>query len=292
VAPSLPNLLLLDQPPTEKELDLVSELFHRINRVIPPDQAILTVAPDCRARDALALMHKHGYSQLPVVHNGEVIGVFSYRSFAQKAARESLDDWAQQKCAPGDLPVDDCIEKFEFARVTEEMSRVFDAMDRDNGILIGAPERLIGILTPMDFLRNLYRVASPFVMISEIELALRALIRLALGSEQIVSLAKRILTHSSGNPENVPTSLESMTFENYRSVISHGETWPAFEPIFGGTRPRTSGKLKEIGEIRNALFHFKREITVQDHETLAGHRDWLLNKTKQAEALRKTEAQP
>jgi predicted transcriptional regulator len=109
-------------------------------------------------------MHKHGYSQLPVVHNGEVIGVFSYRSFAQKAARESLDDWAHQKCAPGDLPVDDCIEKFEFARVTEDMSHCFDAMDRDNGILIGAPEGLIGILTPMNFLRGLYRVASPFVM--------------------------------------------------------------------------------------------------------------------------------
>lgn len=107
-------------PPGEKELDLVSELFHRINRVIPADQAVLAVAPDCRARDALALMHERGYSQLPVVHNGEVIGVFSYRSFAQKAVRESLDDWKQQKCAPGDLPVDDCIKKFEFARVTEE----------------------------------------------------------------------------------------------------------------------------------------------------------------------------
>jgi predicted transcriptional regulator len=292
VAASLANLRLLDQPPTEKEFDLVSELFHRINRVIPRNQAILTVAPDCRARDALILMHKHGYSQLPVVHDGEVIGVFSYRSFAHKAARESLDDWARQKCAPGDLPVDDCIEKFEFARVTEEMSHVFDGMDRDNGILIGAPERLIGILTPMDFLRYLYRVASPFVMISEIELALRALIRFALSPEQIDSVAQRILTRSYENPEDVPTSLESMTFENYRSLISHGETWPAFEHIFGGTRTRTSGKLKEIGEIRNALFHFRREITVQDHETLAGHRDWLLNKTKQAGALRKTGAQP
>jgi predicted transcriptional regulator len=292
VAASLPNLRLLDQLPAEKELDLVSELFHRINRVIPSDQQIIKVAPDCLARDALALMREHGYSQLPVVHNGEVIGVFSYRSFAQKAARESLADWAQQKCAPGDLPVDDCIEKFEFARVTEEMSRVFDAMDRDNGILIGAPERLIGILTPMDFLRYLYRVASPFVMISEIELALRALIRVALVSEDIASLAQRILTRPFGKPENVPTSLESMTFEDYRSVISFGETWPAFEPIFGGTRTRTSGKLKEIGEIRNALFHFKREITVQDHETLAGHRDWFLNKTKQVEALRRTGAQP
>jgi Transposase DDE domain group 1 len=52
------------------------------------------------------------------------------------------------------------------------MSRAFDAMDRDNGILIGTPERLVGILTPMDFLRYLYQVANPFVLVSEIELAL------------------------------------------------------------------------------------------------------------------------
>ena len=59
-------------------------------------------------------------------------------------------------CAPGDLTVDEFLEQFEFARVTEEMNRVFDAMDRDNGVLIGSPERLIGVLTPMDFLRYLH----------------------------------------------------------------------------------------------------------------------------------------
>ena len=121
------------------------------------------------------------------------LGCFSYRSFAQEAAGSSLDDWTRQKCAPGDLKVEECLEQFEFARVTEEMSRVFDAMDRDNGVLIGAPERLIGILTPMDFLRYLYQVASPFVMVAEIELALRALIRNALSLDQIAMAARRCL---------------------------------------------------------------------------------------------------
>jgi hypothetical protein len=78
-----------------------------------------------------------------VVRNGEVLGVFSFRSLAQEAASASLEKWVQQRCAPGDLPVDEFLEQFEFARVTEEMSRVFDAMDRDNGVLIG-------VLTPMD----------------------------------------------------------------------------------------------------------------------------------------------
>jgi predicted transcriptional regulator len=289
MAASFTNLRLLDHSAAARELDLASELFHRINRVIPSDQVVLSVPPNCRVRDTIALMQKHGYSQVPVVDEGEVLGVFSFRSFAKKAAHATLDELNKEKCAPGDLTVDEFIEQFEFARVTEEMDHVFDAMDRDNGILVGTPERLIGVLTPMDFLRYLYQVASPFVLVSEIELALRALIRLGLSKEQIVAAARRCLAAGYVGEDKVPTTLEEMTFDNYQLLISHGDNWGQFEPLFGGTRTRTSAKLKEIGAIRNDLFHFKREITLQDHQTLADHRNWLLNKIKQAEAHRKTE---
>jgi predicted transcriptional regulator len=189
MAASSTNLHLLDSN-VARELDLASELFHRINRVIPIDQTILSVLPSCLARDAVELMRKHGYSQVPVVQNNVVLGVFSYRSFAQKAAKAELDVWTKQRCAPGDLPVDEFLEQFRFASVKDEMTGVFDAMDKDNGVLIGAPERLIGVLTPMDFLRYLDRVASPFMLLSEIELALRTLIRLCLPNEQIAEAAR------------------------------------------------------------------------------------------------------
>jgi CBS domain-containing protein len=286
-------LRILTNPSVAQELDLASELFHRINRIIPQDQKILTLPPNCRVRDAVDLLRKHGYSQAPVIENGEVLGIFSFRSFAHGAANVTLDDWMRQKASPGDLPVDEFLEPFEFARITEEMNRVFDAMDRDGGILVGTPDRLVGILTPMDFLRYLYQVASPFVMVSEIELALRALIGLALTSpEQIATAAKRCLSSAYGGDEKVPTSLEEMTFDHYQSLISYGQNWADFEPVFGGTRTRVSGKLKEIGGIRNDLFHFKREITMEDHQALSGHRNWLLSKIKQAKAHRATEVQP
>src|SRR5450759_4268793 len=104
------------------------------------------------------------------------------------------------------------------------MSRVFDAMDRDNGVLIGSPDCLIGILTPMDFLRYLYQVASPFVMVSEIELALRALIRIAMTEQELVVAAQRCLTAIYG-AEKIPSTLEDMTFDNYQSIVSHGDNW-------------------------------------------------------------------
>src|SRR5690348_5934407 len=116
MAASIPNLRVLDRAPAARELDLASELFHRINRIIPPDQSLLVIPPHCPVRDAVALMRKHGYSQIPVVDSGEVLGVFSFRSFAQGAAAATLDEWTKQKLAPGDLRVDEFLEQFEFAR--------------------------------------------------------------------------------------------------------------------------------------------------------------------------------
>jgi predicted transcriptional regulator len=288
MATQVAQLRILDEITVSRELDLVSELFHRINRIIPEKQHLLVIAPDTSVREAVTLMHRHGYSQVPVVAGGEVVlGVFSYRSFSQSAAALSLQDWTQQRCAPGDLRVDEFLERFEFARVTDEMRHVFDAMDRDNGVLIGSPEQLQGILTPMDFLRYLYKVASPFVMVSEIELALRALIRLAVSQEELALCISRSLSQLYGASE-LPSALEQMRFDNYQVLIAHGDNWPKFEPIFSGTRTRTSAKLKEIGGLRNDLFHFKRELTLQDHETLNNHRDWLLLKVKQADVRRRT----
>jgi predicted transcriptional regulator len=270
----MPNLRLLDQALVSRELDLASELFHRINRIIPEEQKLLTVPAHCKVREAVRLMREHGYSQVPVVNNGEVLGVFSYRSLAIEASRSTLEEWNAHKCAPGDLNVDEFLEQFDFSRVTSEMHKVFDGMERDNGVLIGTPERLIGILTPMDFLRYLYRVASPFVLVSEIELALRALIRRAIP------------------PEQSPPSLEEMTFGKYQRLVTNESTWPQFEPLLGGTRTRAFAKLEEVRTIRNNLFHFKCEMTIRDHEVLAGHRNWLLSKVKQADSHSKPESQP
>lgn len=266
-----------------RELKLVSDLFHQINRVLPESQQLLTFPPDMPAREAVATLHARSFSQAPVMEGGTVLGVFSFRSFARRAAKCQYEEMAQQKLAPGDFPVEECIEQFEYARVSSEMKNVFDTMERDNGVLVGGPDRLLGILTPMDVLRYLYNVASPFVMVSEIELTLRALIRMILSPEEIITCAIRCLTKQLGSEDKVPKTLEAMTFDNLRLIVGHGETWSKFSPLLGANRNLVSAKLKQVGDLRNDLFHFKREISVEDHEVLAGHRNWLLLTAQKAE---------
>lgn len=259
----------------------VDELFHRLNRAIPSDQQVLSLLPTMSAREAIKLLGDKFYSQAPVVAGNKVLGVFSFRSFAKETAAYSLDALTKRKHAPGDLTVEECMEKFDYANLSDELHKHFDSLERYNGLLVGTPANLIAILTPMDVLRYLYRIASPFVAVSEIESALRTLIRSTASDEKIKELATTILKRQLAGITHVPETLEEMTFDNYRLLVASGDTWPIFQGVFGGSRERVSAKLKEVGELRNTLFHFKRSIADAETQTIVQVRDWLLARIEQ-----------
>lgn len=87
-------------------------------------------------REALDLMREHGFSQLPIVEGDQVLGVFSYRSFANRAA-------VLGKVDLGRAEVDDFVEDFEFVRVTDELERTFPHLDRDG--LTDVQRRILSI---------------------------------------------------------------------------------------------------------------------------------------------------
>lgn len=257
-------------PPNPRAL---TEGFHRINRVLPEAQEVVSVAPETLAAEAMVIMRQRGYSQLPVVVEKHVIGLFSYRSYA-KAVQSAIESQAKAKINLADLTVEECIEKPAFARVTDEFTTWFAVLDQDNAVLVGEASRLQGIVTPMDVLRYLYEVASPFVLVAEIELAVRALIERAVMPEQLSECIRTTLS-SHYSPEKLPASLSQMTFHDYVQIITDGRNWPKFEPVFRGTRERTRAKLEEMNRLRNDVFHL-RGPSVEDHERLAAFREWVL----------------
>lgn len=67
----------------------------------------------------------------------------------------------------------------------------------------------------------------------------------------------------------------------YASVIGHGDNWEKhFKETFGSTRTDVRAKLSGVAEIRNHLFHFRREISGEEFEELTLVRDWLLRRSK------------
>jgi len=238
------------------------------------------VRPSTTAAEAIRQMQQHGFSQLPVVAGNEVLGIFSYKSFATGTLKLS-----NQPGRLDELPVDEFLEPAVFARVTDDLGAVFSQLDTRDSVLIGEPSRLQGIATPMDVLTYLYRIASPFVYLQETERALRALIHLALTTEQFQECVRVGLGHNYRDREaQLPTAPEELSFGEYALVMCSRDSWSSFERVLGSTRQRVLARLKPINELRNDVLHFRRELTGEDYQTLVAFRDWLLMKMRVLDA--------
>lgn len=284
-----------DKPPTSGSgQESLAELFHLVRSLVPAGQQVVTASPNMTVAQAIRLMLKHNFSQLPVVEGKAVLGVFSFRSLARTLLKMKTlsQDFSE-------LPVDEFREQLHFVQPPDNWEDILDDLGRDDGVLVGHRERLEGILTPMDVLLYLRDIASPFVMLAEMELSLRRIIQGCLNEEELQSCIASSLS-SKYPPEELPRSLSDMTFNDYVQVIECKSTWPYFEEAFGRGEPsrrRTSSRLKEIRDLRNDVFHFRRALTEDDRELLDERREWLRTKTRafeerKAARARLTEEKP
>lgn len=258
----------------------LTAMFHMVNRLLPECQEVLSVPPDLAAGKAIAIMKENGYSQLPVKQGHSVLGLFTFRAFAMEVtAGDSRIDYSA-------LPVEEFLEHETpvYARPTDEFRGLIDILDAKDSVVVSGPENLIAILTPLDVLRYLYSIANSFVLIEEIELALRTLIRKALPrAERLQQCIGNALAEKYIGREP-PKRLEDMTFDEYIALLRDGRNWESFEAVLGGTRDRARGRLEPVRDLRNDVFHFRRELTVEDHERLANCRDWLLRCIRKVQA--------
>jgi CBS domain-containing protein len=268
--------LRLVLPPSVREQDSLTDHFHRIGRILPADQNVVTVSLETPVRMALQTMKKHGFSQLPVVEGEAVLGIFSYRSLGvtllshHSEARNPLDMFVEELMDTADAT--------RFVQVNHELSSILDTLDRHDSVLVGTPERLQGVLTTVDVLRYLQRIAGRFVLLGEIELTIRALLRAAMTSEELTEAAAKALPNYAGKKRS--SSLEEMTFGDYVQIVGSGDAWDRCRVAFGGDRDRTQVKLRRLKSLRNDVFHFKRELTDDEDRELYAGRDWLLMRAR------------
>jgi hypothetical protein len=137
--------------------------------------------------------------------------------------------------------------------------------------------------TPIDVVIYLQGVANAFVLLEEIELSLRAMIRKAVDESALKACIDNSLK-GVYPPDKLPGRLEDMTVHDLVQVVRARRNWEKFTPVFGGSRERINARLSPLPNLRNDVFHFRREITVEDHQVLADLRDWLLMKIRTVEA--------
>ena len=202
----------------------------------------VTVREDTPAWDALDRMMDTSFSQLPVMDDrDEVIGVFSYRSYAKRTL-----DYRGQKVDATELTVADCMDPAEFIPPDDyiDTNRATDWGQIDY-ILVGSNDDLRGVLTTSDVFGRLMDFAEAFVLLYEIEHDLRDTITMVFGEDQLGKTIQK-LSPTDGRPIR---SLEQCVFSQYVEVITGQRQWPLFEPFFKATRGVVLVDLNKVNEL-------------------------------------------
>ncbi len=260
------------------------DLFHLINRVMPEEQELVSVSSETLVADALSIMSDRDFNQLPVIEGEEVLGVFSHRSFAE-GLKKLPSSVTKKAFDPLALPVEEFTEKLRFVHINDELATLFDEFDLKNAVLVGSEDRLRGVVTTIDALRYFYEVASPYVLLREIELAIRELIRASVSVDVLMKCAEFSLKqHYQQTNREMPCALEQMSLHDYVMLLRFQGTWSQFAKAFGTNQDIAGAKLAPLSGLRNDIFHFRRDLTVEEYELLRSSRDWLLRRIRVMEA--------
>ncbi len=261
----------------------LTDLFHLVKRLVPERQQLVTIAPDQSVSEALRVMREYNFSQLPVTLGDEVHGLFSYHSFARKFPAVVVHTG---KADPLTLPVDLFMEPPTYANPRDEIADYFAAFDTQGALLVGSADKVHAVITSSDALAYFYAAASPYYLIGEIELALRELVASSISQEQLLECIERSLKqhYETNLKQELPTRLEALTLSDLLMLLRYRGTWSRFEGAFGNNQTYAAAKLSQLPTLRNDVFHFKRQLTDDDRETLRQARDWLLTRVKQVDA--------
>ncbi|WP_186315485.1 CBS domain-containing protein [Catellatospora sichuanensis] len=241
---------------------------------MPADQEVVTVTTDTKVSEALAVMARTGFDQIPVTRNKAVVGVFSYRSFASNIGVVRPQD------DPRAYAVADFLEDLYFVRYGSDVADALPAIEAKGAVLIGDEDNLLAVVTAADLNSYLWHSSRQFMLLRDIELATRHLVKSACASEEELRTYIATSTQTTANSP-MAAALEDLTFSELISLISHRERFGrVFNRTFGGSRELVVSLLEPVREVRNKVFHFRGEVTAEESELMMSASAWLKRRVR------------
>lgn len=262
--------------------------FHLVGSLIPENQSLKTIPKDTTVANALQIMAENHYSQLPVVAGKVVLGVFSYRSFAQEATKRQR---LERNKVLADLPVEEFMEDFSFVAASQDWTKIQPQLDEKDGFFVGDPDSPSGLVTTMDVYKYFRRIADPFIQIAEIEEPLLRLIVERIPKDRRVEIFERVLAGAYGEGK-IPQRPADLSLQDKVLIVTTGDYyWPYFQEVLGqGDRALNNAKekLKDIPNLRNDAFHFNRKLEPHELKKIDDCRNWLHRAIRAYEGERKS----
>jgi CBS domain-containing protein len=243
---SAPTSTQPDIPEENTDLDTSDPTF-RIGRLPAANKALVTVNQNDDVARAVTLMLQHDFSQLPVMQGDrEVKGVVTWKSIGSRKALES-------KCER----VGDCQED---ARIVDSNRTLFDSIPiivEHGYVLVRQRDRRItGIVTSSDLSLQFQKLAEPFLLIREIELHVRQLIKGKIKPDDFS------LFDSSPPPNRRPQDIADLTIGEYVRLLENPQIWERLN--LKVDRVVLTRLLDDVRKIRNDVMHFDSDPMTED----------------------------
>lgn len=221
---------------------------YRIGKLPFANRQPITVHPDSDVTEALTLMLRHDFSQLPVMTNErDVRGLISWKSMAVRSRMGGLCEVVRH--CMGDPP--------EIFDDDTSLFRVIHAIVEHECILVRDKTRKIkGVITASDLSETFHSLGRPFLLLGEIENLIRGLLDGKFSCEELQEIRK------SDDTGRTVQDVSDLTFGDYVRLIQEPSRWNRL----GLRIDRTTfvKDLEKVNVIRNDVMHFDPEGITSD----------------------------
>lgn len=242
--------------PCESQAELIagaiSDPAFRIGRLASANTKPLSVTPDSTLSQAVTLMLRHDFSQLPVMTNDrDVKGIVSWESIGSRLALGRKIAFVRE-----------CMKAHHEVFSNDSLFRVIAQIVEHSYVLVRGEDRTItGIVTTTDLSLQFQQLSEPFLLLSEIENHVRLLIDGRFTADEL-ALAK-----DSADADRKIASVADLTFGEYIRLLENPASWE--KTGLSVDRAIFIRELDQVRRIRNDVMHFDPDgITDDDHQLL------------------------
>ncbi|HLO28289.1 MAG TPA: DUF4268 domain-containing protein [Anaerolineales bacterium] len=266
---------------------------YQVQQIIEGKGIPVCVTRDDSVSNALTLMIEHDFSQLPVTKKEDIFdvpeGMITYEGILRgvRNFNAQIDD----------LKVRDVMVTAPIHRIEDDMFDILDRLKDTNAVLIIQEidifPALVGIVTSYDATEYFRKRTEDLMRVEDIELMIKEFIKIAytndkdeLDETKLNEASAKIATYA--NKENSSTekikTFGDLTLTEYISVLLLKETWQTYEKIFKVKRDFLRELLFRVRDIRNALAHFRGDITTDQRDRLKFCTEWLARRQEEYQA--------
>lgn len=247
-APAAPNVQGADATQDGREAE---DPVPRLAQLAAANRAPVTVTRDASIEEAVTKMLAHGFSQLPVMQNERNLdGYISWRSIGLAQTRGETPRFVREAMDKNVHVLRADTHLFEAVQVISE---------HDFVLVEGVGKRITGIVTTADVSLRFLELARPFLLISQIEGHLRAII------DEAFEVADLEAAKDPGDASRKVESAADLSFGEYLRLFQSEGNWAKLN--FKLDRKVFVSRLDAVRIVRNSVMHFDPEDEADDKQS-------------------------